>query len=505
MLARRLARTAGLLLALSLSPAAAAEKPPARTVGTHAGGIASVDYSPDGKWLATGGGDKMIRLWEAASCRLVHEWKGPTSFTCAVRFSPDGKTVAAAGYETGTGNAIYRFDVATGAELPKLPGHATGGARRVAFTPDGKQLVSGGFDGHVRVWDLATRKEVRAFKVESGTVYGLALSPDGRLVATAGRDGLRLWEVATGKELPREAMARHSCVAVAFAPDGKLVASGDAERVKLWEVVTGKEVADLKGFKGELSQLLFSRDGRTLYTASYDRFVRLWDVRSGKLAHEVEAHAGWVWGIALSPDERLLASCSVDTKLLLWETATFARPGGEGSAKLSETQLEAHWKHLASTDAGAAFKAVCALAGNPDTSLPLLRRRLTEARPSGPSGADVSRWVRELDSDVYAVREAATRELELAGVRALPALQKALANPSSLEVKKRARRLVARLDPTELPPEELVRLRGVQALEYIATPEARQLLEQLARGAAGDRVGDEAVQAVARLRQGGRR
>lgn len=506
MTARCLARTAGLLLALLLSPAALAEKPsPARTVGTHAGGIASVDYSPDGKLIATGGGDKMIRLWDAAAGKMVREWKGPTSFTCAVRFSHDGKTLAAAGYETGTGNSIYRFDVATGAELPKLPGHPSGGARRVAFTPDGKQLVSGGFDGHVRVWDLATQKELRAFKVESGTVYGLSLSADGKLVATAGRDGLKLWDVVTGKEQPREAMARHSCVAVAFAPDGKLVASGDGERVKLWEVVTGKEVADLKGFKGELSQVVFSRDGRRLYTASYDRFVRVWDVRSGKLIHEVEAHAGWVWGLALSPDEKLLASCSVDTKLLLWKVAEFDRPEGQGAARLSEKQVEAHWQHLSSADAGTAFKAVCALAGDPDTSLPLLKKRLTEPRPSGPSAADVAQWVRELDSDVYRVRDDATRELERVGTRALPPLQKALANPPSLEVKKRAQRLVSRLDPTELPPDELVALRGVQALEYIATPEARQVLEQLARGEAGERVGDEASQAIARLRQGPRR
>ncbi|MFO0841799.1 MAG: PQQ-binding-like beta-propeller repeat protein [Gemmataceae bacterium] len=506
MIARCPARTAGLLLALSFLPPALAEKPSAgRTVGTHAGGIASVDFSPDGKLLATGGGDKMIRVWDVASGRTVHEWKGPTSFTCAVRFSPDGKTVAAAGYETEPGNAIYRFDVATGKELPRLPGHATGGARRLAFTPDGRQLVSGGFDGHVRVWDLATRKERRAFKVESGTVYGLALSPDGRLVATAGRDGLKLWEVATGKEQPREAMGRHSCVAVAFAPDGKLVASGDGERVKLWEAATGKEVAELKGFKGELSQLVFSRDGRTLFTASYDRFVRLWDVRSGRLVHEVEAHAGWVWGLALSADEKSLASCSVDTRLLVWEVAEFAKAAGQGAARLSEKQLESHWKQLASADAGAAFQAVCALAGDPDTSLPLLEKRLTEARPSGPGAADIARWIRELDSDVYRVREAATRELGRLGVRALPPLQQALANPPSLEVKKRAQRLVARLDPTELPPEELVALRGVQALEYMATPEARQVLEQLARGQAGDRVGDEAGQAVARLRQSPRR
>src|SRR5262249_45208410 len=157
-------------------------------------------------------------------------------------------------------------DVSTGNSLPRLAGHPSGGVRRLAFTPDSKLLLSAGFDGCVRIWDVSTSKEVRSIKVESGTVYSLALSGDGKMVATAGRDRLKLWYADTGKEQPREEMNKYGCVAVAFSPDGKLVASGDTSTVKLWEVGTGKEVCTLRGYKGELSYLIFSRDGRTLYT-----------------------------------------------------------------------------------------------------------------------------------------------------------------------------------------------------------------------------------------------
>src|SRR5262249_27338783 len=157
----------------------------------------------------------------------------------------------------------------------------------------------------------------------------------------------------------------------AFSPDGKMVASGDSETVKLWEVLTGKEVHTLKGFRGEVSQLLFTRDGRTLLSASYDHCVRLWEARTGRLIQEIEAHAGWVWGISLSSDEKTLASCSVDTKLLCWDLAELARPGKQAGVRLSDGQVSSSIEQLSSVDAGSAYRAICALAGDPESSLPV--------------------------------------------------------------------------------------------------------------------------------------
>jgi WD40 repeat protein len=498
---RELARTAGACLFTLLlhGPAWGDNAPVPRSIGAHAGGIASTHFSPDGKLLASGGGDRTIRLWDVASGKQVRQWKGPSSFTCAVRFSPDGKTLAAAGYETGPGNPVYLFDVPSGKELPTLAGHASGGVRRIVFSPDGKSLLTGGFDGEVRVWDLAAGKETAHIKAEAGTVYSLALSPDGRTVATAGRDGLKLWDLASGKEASRGEMPRSSCVACAFSPDGKIVASGDTGAVKLWEAATGKEIHTIADYKGEVSMVLFSADGRTLFTSSYDRRVRAHDVRTGRLLHEAEGHTGWVWGLALSPDGKTLASCSIDTKLLCWDVAGLKRPG-RGAGKLSARQLEGHWSSLASRDARAAFAAVCALAADPDASLPLLQERLAAVRKRGVSDSAIAGMIQNLDADRYAVREKASADLDRAGTRALSALQRALKSPASPEARRRLERLLGRLDPTEMPEEDLIALRGVQALEYIGTPRAKDLLEELARTPAG-RLTEEAAHAVRRLKR----
>jgi WD40 repeat protein len=466
--------------------------------------VGAVQFSPDGKWLVSGGGDRIIRVWNLVTGKSRHELKGPGGFTCSVRISPDGKTLVAAGYESGGASChpIHRWDLPSGQGLPSLAGHP-GGIRRMAFTPDGKYLVSGGFDGTVRIWDLANGKEKRLIRAHGGAVYGLAITRDGKTLASGGVDGVRVWDLASGRERTSGPLTRNETLAVAFAPCGRMLASGERDVVRFWELATGKEIQSLRGFKSELSYMVFSSDGRTLLSSSYDRAVRLWEVRTGKLIRKLDGHESWVWGLDLSPDEKSVASCGFDGKLLCWDMKGLCAPAPK-KTHLTRRQLDDCWADLAAADAGRAYQAVWALAADPKRSIPLLRKHLDGQRKADAlTPAKVTKLLAGLDADEFDEREQASEALEKAGTQVEPMLRRALPKAPSLEARRRMEKLLALLHPGTLSAEELTVIRAVQVLEYTGTRESRRLLERFAQEAPGLRLTEEAAQAVIRLTMGG--
>jgi roadblock/LC7 domain-containing protein len=205
----------------------------------------------------------------------------------------------------------------------------------VAFSPDGHLLASGLEDARTQLWDATTGQQLRTLRPEAtpwsevtGPVHAVAFSPNGRLLASAGGDEtVRLWDPATGQHERTLAGHARAIWGVAFSPDGRLLASaGEDKTVRLWDPATGQHERTLAGHAGCVNAVAFSPDGRLLASAGDDKTVRLWDLATRQdgrtLTGPLMGHTGWVRSVAFSPDGRLLASAGEDKTVALWDPAT---------------------------------------------------------------------------------------------------------------------------------------------------------------------------------------
>ncbi len=492
-------------------------------------------FSPDGKTLALGG--HAIRLIALASGKDRIKLHEPQNLVSHAAFVLDGRTALT----TYCNQTIQLWNALTGEELASFNGVEEWAGNETSLDK-GRFLIATGPNETIRIYDLAAKKEVRRFKIPPARTYIRALSPDGELMAFAaegkgvilvnlksgkesrlleddevkvsgvgfGAEGrtlivwfsdhtIQLWDPATKKNLSRFALGYDSAIRPSWAaaerrdviwpytafvsPDSRYFAYIQHRSFILHELPSLRLVRRSQEYPCDISLVAFSPDDRMIAWAS----------------HDSNMHQGGISSLAFSPDGRKLISGSVDTTALIWDLSGRFGSKEKWDGAISAAELDSCWSDLAESDAAKAYQAIRRLAASPADAAPYLAKRLQPMTLMDPKRP--AKLVTDLDSNEFAIREAAEKELEKLGELAAPVCRKAMENQPSTEVRRRLKKLLEKqaLAETNLPPDILRGIRAVETLEAIGTKDAREKLAGLVQGAPEARLTQEAKSALTRL------
>lgn len=278
----------------------------------HRGWLYTLAHDPKGLWLATGGLDGTIRLWDPQTGRLQRALVGHDSYIFGLSSSPDGYTLASAGSWDATARL---WDLKTGHPLRTLK-HKTY-VNAVAWSPDGKTLATAcGESGIITFWDPANGQQLRSFEYGQ-PVLSLAWSADSKTLACGLRLlSVRLLEAASAKEVAALKQEGENSFSVAYAPDGKVLAAGGAKDTQLWEAPSGKLLHTLPG---PANAVAWSPDGQLLAAATQGKEIRLYEVASGKL---IKTIPGNPYRLVWQPDGKAVAADNYASAVTFWDIAS---------------------------------------------------------------------------------------------------------------------------------------------------------------------------------------
>jgi len=314
----------------------------------HSHGVWTVAYSPDGLTLVSGGVDRLVRIWDIETGRLLRSLRGHTHDIRTAAFTPDGQILA-----TGSEDRTIRlWNPKTGEPTKLLFTRYDHNVASISMSPDGLMLARGGHNKDIKIWEVTTGTELMTLLGKDPYDHHwspcVAFSPDGIHLASGSDIGkVKLWEVLPSGE-EKIFIDAHWCEitdddttefrgyfvedeggfqkpmefwvgAMIFTPDGKLLITGSRDAsIKFFEMPTLTEIRTLKGHNAWVRALAVSPDGKVLASASDDHTIKLWDIEAGRHFRTLKGHTGPVRGLAFSPDGVYLASASWDRTVKLW-------------------------------------------------------------------------------------------------------------------------------------------------------------------------------------------
>lgn len=301
------------------------DNPLLKVLRSHSAPIIDVAFNPQGNIIATASDDHTVKLW-SKNGSLLTTFKSKQDSVLGLAWSQDGHRLV-----SGHWNGAINFLQVKNLNHPQvrldktIPGHKVG-VWRIAVSPNGKLIATASEDKTAKIWDWQGNL-ITSLIGHQDVVRGVAFSPDSKIVATASYDKtIKLWNtqgkiIATLKKNNYDLGAG----ALNIDPDGKMMATADLEgTIKLWQIeqeqgrVSVKLNKTLKSHTEEVRKVIFSSDGQLIASASEDKTIKIWH-RSGKLLKTFYGHEAAVWSISFSPDGKTLVSVSEDQTAIIWD------------------------------------------------------------------------------------------------------------------------------------------------------------------------------------------
>jgi WD40 repeat protein len=471
----------------------------------HTATVNSVAFAPNGKMLASAASDQTARLWDLRDGHEVRRLAGDLgrlsrvgvrSRVSALAYSQDRPELVEAGAPFRIWDPLSGKEVGRHGQLD-----LDVELKSAVISVDGKTAAGLFLDRRIEIWGRS--RKLHSWSVEDRWSNDcLAISSDGRLLALGTDRGvpgkasaaIEIWDTQTCRKTDEWRTGQDNVFALAFTADNKQLASSGNRDIQLWQL-PGRRVLRRLPVAGsrDTCALAFSCDARILAVAAPDHSIRVFEVLTGGERRCYRGHRGAVKSLCLDSGCRYLASGSKDSTVLVWDLAR-TLPGGTESIRTFDHTKESSWQELGEARADSAYSAVWTLFDYGDEGVAYLRGRLQPVRSA--SEREVGALIADLNVDDYHLRDKAARDLEALQEVAESSLRRAALSGLSPEAGRLADDLLMKL---EHGATHLRALRAVEALERIATPNARRLLGDLSHGAPQTRLTQEAQISLERL------
>ena len=294
--------------------------PPKRT-------IQALAFSAKAQLIAVGRYGE-VELLNPATQAPVRKLTGIKGKANTVLFSADGQSVFAAGGEAGIVGEVKQWKTSDGTLVQSYEGHSDA-VYALALSPDGKMLASGAYDQKIRLWEVASGKEIVTLKGHNGAVNGLSFRPDGKVLASASSDRtVKLWSIPDGTRLDTLSQPTKEQTSVVFSTDGQqLYAGGGDNRIRVWKISkdakegTNKILTSRFAHEGGLLNIVISSDGKLLATSASDRSLKIWDTASLAEKQLLEKQPDWTGALAFTDKSQLITG-RVDGSLTIYDSTT---------------------------------------------------------------------------------------------------------------------------------------------------------------------------------------